>query len=251
MKITICIISILILCVSGNTENFIQNLNIQLHYDIPRDHPTATLEYFGTDKLGNWFFFIDFNFNHTILPGLGGKQGGLSDVYLEIMRYFKILDIGPRDLNITVQYNDGSEPVKQIWLAGLNLSNIQLTNFNLSTEFLFKKEYKFNINWQYTLVWYAEFFRGKLIFNGFLDYWINDTDHNEWPSFDPEFAATRYSFQAEPQLGWMLTPRWKIGTEVEIDRGFLGTITGKLALTENYQHDKWYFLPTLFIQYNF
>jgi hypothetical protein len=101
------------------------------------------------------------------------------------------------------------------------------------------------------VVWYAEFFNGKLIFSGFLDYWINDVDNENWPSFNEEFAASKFSFQAEPQLGWMLSPKWKIGSEVEIDRGFLGSITGKMALRENYKHDKWYFLPTLFLQYNF
>jgi hypothetical protein len=228
-----------------------KNLNLQMHFDFKRNHPTATLEYLGFDKLGSWFFFIDFNFNHHILPGMGGKKGGISDTYLEIMRYFKITNLGPHDLNLTFQYNDGSEPVKQIWLGGLNLSNIQVGKLNFSTEILLKKEYKLNLNWQYTLVWYGEFFKGKLIFNGFLDYWINDIKNENWPAFDPEFAASKYSFQAEPQLGWMVSPNWKIGSEVEIDRGFLGTVTGHLALSENYRHKKWYLLPTIFVQYNF
>lgn len=232
-------------------QEFIKSLNLQFHYDFRRAHPTTTLEYFGTDRLGFTFFFADFNFNHWGREGFVSKQGGLSDVYFEFMRYFKIYHVNKMDVNFTVQYDDGNEPVKQIWLTGLNVSNIQLGPVNLSTEFLLKKDYKLNINWQYTLVWYAEFFKSRLIFNGFLDYWANDVSNPHWPAFDPELARSRFSFQTEPQIGWMLTPRWKIGSEVEIGRSFLGSVTGKLALNENYRHDKWYILPTVFVQYNF
>jgi hypothetical protein len=121
----------------------------------------------------------------------------------------------------------------------------------LSTEILVKQEYRFGLTWQYTLVWYGYIWRDKLIFNGYLDFWTNDNTDPDWPSFDPEYAATKYSFQAEPQIGWILTPRWKLGSELEISRGFLGSVTGKLAGKESYKHDKWYFLPTIFVQYNF
>jgi hypothetical protein len=225
-------------------ENFL-SLNLQFHWDILRDHPTVTQEFYATDKLGYTFFFMDVNFDRY------RQRGGVSDFYFEIMRYFRLAKFRSYDVYFTVQYDDGSEPIQGVVLAGLNLGNIMIGPFNVSTEFLLKKEYKLDINWQYTLVWYAEFINGKLIFNGFLDYWINDVDNPNWPSFDPELAASRYSFQAEPQLGWLVTPQWKIGSEVEISRGFLGSVTGKLTQEERYKHDKWYFLPTVFIQYNF
>jgi hypothetical protein len=220
-------------------------VNAQFHYDIRRDHPTITLELLSFDKLGYNFFFSDLNFDRY------RKTGGLSDVYFEFMRFFRIMRWGGKDVNFTIQYNDGTEPVKQVWLAGLNLGNIIVGPFNLSTEFLIKREYKFGLTWQYTLVWYADLWRNKLIFNGYLDYWSNDNTDPDWPSFDPEFAATRYSFQAEPQIGWLLTHRWKLGSELEISRGFLGSVTGRLATETTYKHDKWYILPTVFIQYNF
>ena len=220
-------------------------LNAQFHYDIRRDHPTITQEFLSFDKLGYNFFFADLNFDRY------RKAGGLSDVYFEFMRFFRVKQWRGRDINITIQYNDGTEPVKRVWLAGLNLGNLILGSFQFSTEFLLKREYKFGLTWQYTLVWYAELWQNRLIFNGYLDYWSNDNTHPDWPSFDPEFAATRYSFQAEPQIGWMLTPRWKLGSELEISRGFLGSVTGKLATETSYRHDQWYLLPTVFIQYNF
>ena len=220
-------------------------LNAQFHYDIRRDHPTITQEFLAFDSWGFTFFFADLNFDHY------RKTGGLSDVYFEFMRYFKVKEWRGKDFNVTIQYDDGTEPVKQVWLAGLNLSNLIIGLFQLSTEFLLKSEYKFGLTWQYTLVWYAELWRDKLIFSGYFDYWSNDNTDPDWPGFDPELAATRYSFQAEPQIGWMLSPHWKLGSEWEISRGFLGSVTGKLATETDYQHDRWYFLPTIFIQYNF
>jgi hypothetical protein len=221
------------------------SLNLQFHYDIRRDHPTVTQEFLAFDRLGYTFFFMDINFDHY------RQSGGLSDVYFEFMRYFRIIRWKQLEWNITLQYDDGSEPVNQVWLAGINLGNIKYGEFQLSTEFLLKKEYQLKINWQYTLVWYGEFLDHKLVFNGFMDYWINDIDNSHWPHFDPEVAATRYSFQTEPQLGFKINSHWKIGSEVEISHGFLGSVTGKLSTKESYKYHQWYFLPTVFIQYDF
>ncbi len=244
-KFLIWIFLIGILIISSVYSQDVKSLNLQYHYDFRREFPTVTQEFYGTDKLGYTFFFMDLNFDHN------RKQGGVSDIYFEILRYFKIYSWNDYDLFATVQYDDGTAPVERILLAGLNIGNVNIGPFNVSTEFLLKKDYKLDVNWQYTVVWYAEFLNGQLIFNGFLDYWANDVDNSRWPSFNPEFAASNYSFQAEPQVGWRISPHWKIGSEVEIDRGFIGTVTGKLALEEEYQHDKWYFLPTLFVQYDF
>ncbi len=220
-------------------------LNVQLHHDFRRGHITATQEFLAFDRPGYTFFFADFNFDHY------RKSGGLSDFYFEIMRYFRLKTWHHQEVNLTVQYNDGTEPVKQVWLGGLNVGNLTLGRMQLSTEFLVKKEYRFGLTWQYTLVWSAAYYKDRLVVNGYLDFWTNDNTHPDWPSFDPEFSATRYSFQAEPQVGWMVTSRWKVGTELEISRGFLGSVTGKLATREAYRHDKWYVLPTAFIQYDF
>ena len=245
MKFILKVLVLVLLCTSLRGEDNFINLNLQLHYDFYRDHPTVTQEFYATDGLGYTFFFMDVNFDRF------RKKGGASDFYFEIMRYFRIYDWQKKQVYITVQYDDGTDPIWQIWLAGINIGNLIIGPFNVSTEFLLKKDYKLKVNWQYTLVWYAEFFKGKLVFNGFFDYWINDVDNPNWPSFDPEFAASRYTLQTEPQIGWMFSPRWRIGSEVEISRGFLGSVTGKLAQDESYKHDKWYLLPTLFIQYNF
>ena len=84
-------------------QEFIKRLNLQFHYDFRRAHPTTTLEYFGTDRLGFTFFFADFNFNHWEREGFISKRGGLSDVYFEFMRYFKIYNVKKMDVNFTVQ----------------------------------------------------------------------------------------------------------------------------------------------------
>jgi len=226
-----------------HSENGV-DLNLQLHYDIRRDFPTATQEFFATDNLGYTFSFIDVNFDHNV------KAGGASDFYFELLRYFEIMKWNSRKIYLTIQYNDGSAPITQVWLAGLNVGDIHLGPFNISNEILLKKDYRLNPEWQYTVVWYGKLLNGKLVLNGYLDFWENDVNNPNWPN-DTEIARSRFSLQAEPQVGWLLTPHWKIGSEVEIGRGFIGSVTGKLFLTEKYVHDKWYILPTAFIQYNF
>jgi hypothetical protein len=226
-------------------EDQVLSLNLQLHYDFSRDCITTTEEFFATDVLGYTFAFMDINFDRY------QKEGGASDFYFEVMRYFRIFGWKEKNIYLTIQYDDGTAPICNVWLAGINVGNIKVGSFDFSSEFLLKKDYQLDVNWQYTMVWYASFFEGKLIFNGFLDYWANDVNNSNWPSSDPEIAATKYSFQSEPQVGWMLSSHWKIGSEVEISRGFLGSVTGKLYQEEEYKHDKWYFLPTIFLQYNF
>jgi len=227
-----------------NAEHF-NYLNLQLHYDIRREHPTSTLEFYGADNLGFWFFFMDINFDKYL------KEGGASDFYFELMRYFNFASIKNTNVAFTIQYNDGNEPITNTWLAGMNLNNIILGPFLLSTDFLLKKTYQLNINWQWTVVWYSEFMNRKIVFNGYFDLWKNDNENENWPDFSREVKNTAYSFQAEPQIGWMISPYWKIGSEIEISRGFLGSVTGKLATEQEYKYTKWYVLPTVFIQYIF
>lgn len=241
--LTIFIVSLFI-NLSRGEEHFL-SLNLQLHYDFRRDYITTTEEFFASDGLGYTFAFMDINFDPY------RKEGGASDFYFEIMRYFRIFGWKGKNIYFTIQYDDGTTPIWNIWLAGINVGNIKIGSFDFSTEFLLKKDYQLDVNWQYTLVWFASFFKGKFIFNGFLDYWVNDVNNSNWPTADPELAANKYSFQSEPQIGWMISSRWKIGSEVEISRGFLGSVTGKLYQEEEYRHDKWYFLPTIFVQYNF
>ena len=236
---------ILLFFIMATAQDFLLDLNLQAHYDFRRDHPTVTQEFFATDKFGYTFFFMDVNFDRT------RKSSGASDFYFELMRYFTLRRFHKYTIYTTVQYDDGSDPIARVWLAGLNVGNIKFGSLEINTEFLLKKEYRLNVNWQYTLVWFAALFNGKIEFNGFFDYWVNDVHNKNWPAFDPEVAATKYSFQAEPQLGWRFTPHWKIGSELEISRGFLGSVTGRLAIREQYRHDLWYFLPTVFLQYNF
>lgn len=221
------------------------SLNLQLHYDIRRDHPTVTHEFLAFDRLGYTFCFMDLNFDRY------RKSGGVSDVYFEFMRYFRLTQWNQFHLNFTVQYDDGSEPIKQVWLAGINVGNIVVGKFQLSSEFLLKKEYRLDVNWQYTAVWYGELWNHKLVLNGFMDFWINDIKNSHWPVDDPEIAKTRYSFQAEPQVAYKINSHWRFGSELEVSRGFLGSVTGRLASRENYTYHKWYFLSTIFIQYDF
>ncbi len=238
-----CLLAIFLVA-AGLSAQDIQILDLQYHYDFRREHPTVTQEFFATDKLGYTYFFMDINFDHTLHPG------GLSDVYFEFMRYFTVAHLTGHPVYLTIQYDDGSKPINQSWLAGFNLGDINAGPLNFSGEFLLRKEYRLGLTWQYTMVWMAKFLNEKLVFNGYFDFWNNDVDNADWPDI-PEFRKTRYSFQTEPQIGWQFTSHLKVGSEIEISRGFLGAVTGALVLHQDYQHNKWYVLPTLFVQYTF
>src|SRR5680860_440273 len=64
--------------------------NIQTHYDFGKDRGfiTTTVEMFKPDKMGNTFFFIDFDYG---IPG----QEHMSNAYFEIARVMKLGKTSP------------------------------------------------------------------------------------------------------------------------------------------------------------
>ena len=205
--------------------------NIQLHYDFGKDrnYLTSTVEMFKPDKLGNTFFFIDFDY------GSNGHTG-ISNAYFEIARVFTLGKTSP--FGVHGEYNGGfgkipNSPqhftVNNAWLGGVDYSwNAEDFSKGFSLKVLYKninakiqennsETLKNQNSVQFTGVWYLNFAKGKMSFTGFADFWKENSDFN----FDGTTDAT-WTFLAEPQIWWNAYKKFSIGSEVEISSNFAG-----------------------------
>ena len=208
--------------------------NIQLHYDMGKDrgYLTSTVEMFKPDKLGNTFFFIDFDY------GVGDVEG-VSLSYFEIARCFKL---GKSPFSWHTEYNGGfgqwkagniggAYAINNAWLTGVDYSwNASDFSRGFSLKVLYKNiantlDDKPN-NFQLTGVWYLNFCKGKMSFNGFADFWKETTLFGD------------YIFLAEPQLWYNASSHFAVGSEVELSNNFGGM-------------DGFKIMPTLGAKYTF
>jgi hypothetical protein len=195
--------------------------NIQTHYDFGKDrkYVTTTVEMFKPDKLGNTFFFIDFDYG---VPG----QEFMSNAYFEIAR---VMTIKKSRIGIHGEYNGGfgKIPVEGVneffsvnnaWLGGLDYSvNAKDFSKGFSLKLLYKEIQKKQSSFQLTGVWYVNFAKGKMSFTGFADFWKEDSDFN----FDGKTDAT-YTFLSEPQLWYNINSHFSAGSELELSNNFAG-----------------------------
>ncbi|HBL74429.1 MAG: DUF5020 domain-containing protein [Bacteroidetes bacterium GWF2_42_66] len=198
----------------GNT--FSQN--IQLHYDMGKDRGyfTSTVEMFKPDKLGNTFFFIDFDYG-------AGDVEGVSLGYFEIARCFKL---GKSPFSWHGEYNGGlgqwkagnlggAYTINNAWLTGLDYSwNASDFSRGFSLKVLYKNiantmDDKPN-NFQLTGIWYLNFCKGKMSFTGFADFWKETT------------AFGDFVFLSEPQIWYNTSKHFAVGGEVELSNNFGG-----------------------------
>ncbi|MBI9067911.1 MAG: DUF5020 family protein [Salinivirgaceae bacterium] len=226
ISITLCFVGIL------NAQN------VQLHYDFGKGRQmlTTTVEMFKPDKLGNTFFFIDFDY--------GSKDSGVEGVsgaYWEIARVIKTENM---PVGFHAEYNGGlgriiAAPgafrINDCFLAGVDYS-VNAADF--SKGFSIKGLYKYIANkedasFQITGVWYWNFFDGKITFKGFADFWKEDSDFD----YD-EKADACFIFLTEPQIWYKVNEHFSAGGEVEISSNFGG-------------NDGFMVNPTLAIKYIF
>jgi hypothetical protein len=228
MKKSLLIFFISFLVLGANCQN------IQLHYDLGKDrnYLTTTVEMFKPDKLGNTFFFIDFNYG-------AGDVEGPSLAYFEIARCFKL---GKTPFSWHAEYNGGlgqfivgdkavAYSINNAWLTGIDYS---WNSEDFSRGFSLKAMYKNLANtindkpnsFQLTAVWHLNFAKGKLLFTGFADFWKEET------------VFGSYIFLAEPQLWFNLSKKFALGTEVELSNNFGGM-------------DGFQVMPTLGAKYSF
>ena len=203
--------------------------NIQAFYDFgsDRQHVTTTLEGFYSDKWGNTFFFIDYDFNHKDAKGVNQSPSGS---YMEIARCLNFWQNTPvAPLSLHVEYNGGINFKNSNFLVGLDYF---LHNSDFSNTFNFTLLYKTfsagatsDIPVQFTFVWGMQDLFGVkgLRFSGFADIWgenvINFMEAGDKPR--------KYVFISEPQLWYNIgqffgVDNLHIGGEVELSMNFAG-----------------------------
>lgn len=212
--------------------------NVQLHYDLGKDRKylTTTVEMFKPDKLGNTFFFIDFDY------GIPGHEN-MSNAYFEIARVMTLGKSSPFGWH--GEYNggfgkvpsvDGYFSVENAWLTGIDYSwNAEDFSKGFSLKVMYKGIQKKQSSVQFTGVWYLNFANDKLTFTGFADFWKEDIDFN----FDNTTDAT-WVFLAEPQLWYNTCKHFAIGTEIELSNNFVGAGSGGFKI-----------MPTIGAKYTF
>lgn len=191
---------------------------LQLHYDLlkERQYLTGTFEIFKPDRLGSTFMFTDVDFNR--------QNGGASLAYFEIARKFNIPNKAIDGLNAHIEYNDGllitkSEtpigiPINRAVLAGVGFP-VKLGNFVLNTSYLYKNIQGSNgLDGQFTAVWHQNLFNDKMTIRGFLDVW---SQPKHWNDKNKKTAV----LLTEPQFLYNITPKFSIGSEVEISKNFV------------------------------
>jgi len=183
---------------------------------------TTTVEMYKQDKVGSTFFFIDMDY--------GSKASEIDEIslsYWEIARSFKISDKSAFEPRI--EYNGGfgrgeysvEETIYQyhysINSAYLVGGQYTWKNKDFSKILTLQANYKYikdkeNASFQITAVWNFHFFKKKLSFNGFADFW------KEKQLFDEK--KTNFIFLTEPQIWYNAFSKFSIGTEIEISNNF-------------------------------
>jgi len=217
------IISLLFISVSAIS----QNLQVLYDFGEDRNHVTTTIEMFKPDSYGSTFFFVDMNYG-------GDGVEGVSLAYWEIAR---VLSTKKFPIGLNVEYNGGfgrkvlesvpgkptiAFPINSAWLVGPVYSkNAKDFSKGFTVKALYKAiEGQDGFGYQFTGVWYIHLLNRKMTFNGFADFWKQDSDFN----FDGKADAT-HIFLAEPQIWYHLNKHFDIGGEVELSNNF-GLVEG-------------------------
>ncbi|MGC3977150.1 MAG: DUF5020 family protein [Paludibacteraceae bacterium] len=214
---------------------FLQSQNLQVHYDFGkgRNFITTTFEMFKPDKWGNTFIFIDFDYN------LGNKNHPAL-AYTEIARCFSL---GKSPLSAQIEYNGGllmnntqqanfsypGYPINNAYLTGLDYGwhsddFTKFVNFKVLYKYIADKN---PTSFQITGVWDLNFFKKKLTFSGFADFWREDNTnfYNAKGESLSKPVDTKFIFLTEPQIWYNVTPNISLGSEWELGVNF-GTVHG-------------------------
>jgi len=196
--------------------------NIQTHYDMGKDRKflTSTIEMFRPDKTGSTYFFIDFNYG-------AGDVKGVSLAYGEISRAWKL---GKSPFAAHIEYNGGfgqwksgaaggAYQINDAFLGGFEYSkNAKDFSKGFTLEALYKTiRGKNDASFQITGVWYVNFAKGKMCFDGFADFWREDNIFGT--------KTTKFVFLSEPQLWYNFNKNFAVGSEVEFGNNFTGNST--------------------------
>ncbi len=186
--------------------NTIKSQNLQVHYDFLEDDSyfTSTLEMFKPNPKGATFWFVDFDY-------LSDTNGSASSGYMEFAKYF---NLGVTNkYTFTLQFNDGVAywgNLGQAFLVG-STYNLNLGDFSLSTELLYKYQQGNNPNGQITFVYYFPLLGGKGELTGFADIWTIDKVNSNSKDF---------VFMSQPQFWYFISEKISVGGEMRITNNF-------------------------------
>jgi hypothetical protein len=216
-------------------STFLSAQNLQVLYDFGKDrnYVTTTLEMFKPDKWGSSFFFVDFYYDY-------GPEKHPSGAYMEITRSLNFWN-GP--ISAHLEYNGGlgtfpinngqmAYPINNAWLIGAdyNMHNADFTK-TLTLQAMFKHIVGKQESAQITAVWGLHFFKRKLSFTGFTDFWLENNTNADG-------KLTHTTFLTQPQLWYNFTEHLSAGTEVEFANNFAGTdgfiVRPRLAVKWNF-----------------
>lgn len=222
--------------------------NFQLHYDFgrkiysdeeaTRQMVTLTYEQFKADKLGSWYWFVDFDM----------YSDGMKGAYTEISREFTFANPSSAvSLAAHVEYDGGLTSFKNG--GGTRFQNSALIgpalnghNSDFSTTWslqaMYKQYFKYNessayASMQLTGVWSTTFASGKCTFSGFIDLWRGEKANGHG----------QLVLLTEPQLWYNFDKHFSLGTEIEISDNFI--------FPESVTDKSFYVNPTLAVKYNF
>ncbi len=214
---------------------FLMAQNLQVLYDFGKDrnYVTTTLEMFKPDKWGSTFYFVDFYYDF-------GPEKHPSGAYMEIARSLQFWK-GP--ISAHVEYNGGlgtfpvgadqyAYPINNAWLIGAdyNMHNADFTKI-LTVQAMFKHIVGKQESAQLTAVWGLHFFKRKLSFTGFADFWLEDNSNSDG-------SLTHTVFLTQPQLWYNFGEHLSAGTEVELASNFAATsgfiVRPRLAIKWNF-----------------
>ena len=220
--------------------------NIQLHYDFGRNiYPdqeagrqkvTVTLEQFKADNWGSWYYFVDLDLTSKFFRS----------AYTEISREFKLGKETPFSAHIEYNGGLGRDDIRSFQHAALlgGAYNGHNEDFSKtwSVQLLYKRFFKsyettraYN-SVQLTGVWGINFAGGKGTFSGFIDFWRGENFRAGKEGHGMLVILT------EPQIWYNITPKFSVGSEVEISNNFI----------YNFYNDKSFFInPTLAVKFNF
>ena len=211
--------------------------NLQVFYDFGKDRQqvTSTLEGFYSDKWGNTFFFIDYDYQ----LGSNAWNKSPNGTYFEIARCLNFWQDSPlAPLSLQVEYNGGvyrQFTVNHAFLVGADWF---LHSDDFRNTFNFKVLYKgiayptsgmrSKLPMQFTFVWGMNDLFGVqgLRFSGFADFWGEEHYLYEDRQGNP-LAGERsdFVFISEPQLWYKVGEHLNLGGEIELSYDF-GTCQG-------------------------
>ncbi len=215
--------------------SFLMSQNLQVLYDFgnDRNYVTTTLEMYKPDKWGSTFYFVDFYYDF-------GPEKHPSGAYMEIARSLQFWK-GPITAHIEYNGGLGSYPyplsetgyaaykINSAWLIGADytMHNVDFTKL-LTLQAMFKHIVGKQESAQLTAIWGLHFFKRKLSFTGFADFWLENNAAN----------TTITIFISQPQLWYNISEQLSAGTEIEFANNFAGTdgfmVRPKLAVKWNF-----------------